>query len=49
MKNLAEFCIEKAHKDRTELARQYDVSPSCVVWIGDNHYIVCKNGKEIRI
>ena len=46
MKNVA---IEKAHKDCIELAAQYVVSASAVVWIGDNHYIVCKDGKEIRI
>ena len=49
MKNLASFCIEKAAKDRIELAKQYGVPSSCVVWIGDNHYIVVKDGKEIRI
>ena len=46
MKNIA---IEKAQRDRTELAREYNVSLSSVVWIGDNKYIVIKNGKEIRI
>lgn len=49
MKNMAEFMIEKSHKDRQELAKQYNVSPSSVVWIGDNRYIVVKDGKEIRI
>lgn len=49
MKNLAEFCIDKAHRDTQELAKNYGVSPSAVVWIGDNHYIVVKDGKEIRI
>ena len=46
MKNIA---IEKAQRDRAELAREYSVSLSSVVWIGDNRYIVIKNGKEIRI
>lgn len=49
MKNLAEFVIEKAAIDRADLTKQYDVSMSAVVWIGDNHYIVVKDGKEIRI
>ena len=49
MKNLATFVINKAQKDRSELAKQYNVSLSCVVWIGDNKYIVVKDGKEIRI
>lgn len=49
MKSMAEFLIEKAHKDSKELAKEYGVTPSSVVWIGDNHYIVVKDGKEIRI
>lgn len=46
MQNVA---IEKAIKDKKELAQEYDVPTSAIVWIGDNHYIVMKNGKEIRI
>ena len=46
MKNTA---IEKAQKDRKELAQQYNVCYSSVVWCGDNKYIIVKNGKEIRI
>lgn len=46
MKNVA---LEKAIKDKAELAKQYGVSTSAVVWIGDNHYIVVKAGKEIKI
>lgn len=41
--------IEKAQRDREELAQSYDVSISAVVWIGDNKYIVIKDGEEIRI
>lgn len=41
--------IEKAIKDKKELAKEYDVPISAIVWIGDNHYIVVKNGKEIKI
>lgn len=41
--------IEKAHNDTKEIAKQYNVAPSAVVWIGDNHYIVVKDDKEIRI
>lgn len=36
-------------KDRIELAKQYNVSTSSVVWCGDNKYIVVKDGKEIKI
>lgn len=46
MKNKA---IEKAMKDKNELAKEYNVSTSSIVWIGNNHYIIVKDGKEIRI
>lgn len=46
MKNVA---LEKAIKDKKELAKQYGVSTSSIVWIGDNRYIVVKDGKEIKI
>ena len=49
MKNKAKFMIEKARKDIKEIAKQYNISPSAVVWIGDNHYIIVKDGREIRI
>lgn len=41
--------IEKAKNDKAELAKSYKVSESSIVWIGDNHYILIKSGKEIRI
>ena len=47
--NMAEFFIAKAEKDRAELAREYNVDTSSIVWIGDNKYIVVKDGKEIII
>lgn len=40
--------IEKAQRDKEELARSYEVPISAVVWIGDNKYIVIKDGEEIR-
>ena len=46
MKNAA---IEKATKDKKELAEIYGVSVSSIVWIGNNKYIVIKDGKEIII
>lgn len=46
MENVA---IEKAIKDKKELAEMYGVSVSSVVWIGDNKYIIIKDGKEIMI
>lgn len=41
--------IEKAQRDREEIAIEYGVSASAVVWIGDNKYIVVKDGKQILI
>lgn len=41
--------LEKAIRDKAELAAQYDVPASSIVWIGDNRYIVVKDGKEIKI
>lgn len=41
--------IEKAKRDREELARSYNVPISAVVWIGNNKYIVVKDGKSIYI
>lgn len=49
MNTLATFMIDKAQKDRVEIAREYGVSPSSVVWMGDNKYIVIKDGSEIKI
>lgn len=46
MKNAA---VEKAMKDKAELAKEYGVPTTAIVWIGDNHYIVVKDGKEMRI
>lgn len=46
MKNVP---IEKAQRDCEELAREYNVPRSSVIWIGDNKYIVIRNGETIRI
>lgn len=46
MKNAA---IEKAAKDKIALSKEYGVPTSSVVWMGDNHYIVVKDGVEIRV
>ncbi len=49
MKSIADVCIAKAQNDIIELAEQYNVSASCIVWIGDNRYIIVKDGEEILI
>lgn len=44
-----EKIIAKARKDVEELAKQYDTDISSIVWIGNNKYIIVKNGKQIYI
>jgi hypothetical protein len=46
MKNIM---IEKATTDKVKIAKEYGISESNIVWIGDNHYIIVKDGNEIRI
>ena len=41
--------ILKAERDREELAKEYDVPISAVVWLGNNKYAVVKDGKTIFI
>ena len=42
--------LDKVQKDKKDLAKQYNVEPSAVVYIGDNKYIVCTaEGQEIRL
>lgn len=41
--------IEKAMSDKVDLAKEYGVSISSIIWIGDNHYILVKDGVEIKI
>ena len=42
--------VEKALKDRKELAKSYNTDESRVVWCGNNKYIVMlRNGREIKI
>lgn len=41
--------IEKAANDKKKLAIEYNVTTSSIIWIGDNHYIIIKEGNEIRI
>ncbi len=40
---------EKVNKWRNELAKMYEVSASAVVWIGNNHFMVCKDNQTIKI
>lgn len=42
-----EKTIEKARKDKEEIAAQYNVPVTSVIWIGDNRYVVIKDGVTI--
>lgn len=46
---MANKAIEKASRDKVDLAKKYGVSVSSIIWMGDNHYILVKGGTEIRI
>lgn len=41
--------IDKASKDKQELSAAYNVPVSSIVWIGDNKYIIVKDGKQIFV
>lgn len=41
--------IEKAQRDKAELAAEYGVETSSIVWVGDNRYVIVKDGAEIWI
>lgn len=44
---MPEWLLKKIEKDKKELSASYEVPISAVVWIGDNRYIVVKDGKQI--
>lgn len=41
--------MEKVRRHKRELAENYNVPESAVIWRGNNNYIVVKDGQEIRI
>lgn len=45
----AEKAIEKAQRTKAQLATEYGVPTTSIVWCGDDRYIVIKDGKEIKI
>ena len=46
----ADKILNKAIKDKSELAKSYGVEISKVIWCGNNKYIVVlPDGKEVRI
>ena len=45
----AHKAVEKAQRDCEDLARQYNVPRSAVIWRGGNKYIVIKDGETIYI
>lgn len=44
-----EKTLQKAQRDKASLASAYHVDLSQIVYIGDNHYIIVKDGGEVRI
>lgn len=40
---------ERVNEQRKKLSEEYNVSESAIVWIGNNHFIICKNEQTIRI
>ena len=40
---------EKINKRREELAEEYNVPESSIVWIGRDRFIICKNEQMIRV
>lgn len=48
-KSAAERAIEKAQRTKAQLAAEYGVPTSSIVWCGDSRYIIVKDGKEIKI
>lgn len=45
----SEKIIERANRNKKEFAALYDVSESNVIWLGNEQFIIIKNGEEIRI
>ena len=41
--------IERAAKIKERLAAKYGVSVTAIVWVGERRFVVCKDGKEIRV
>jgi hypothetical protein len=41
--------IERAAKIKERLAEEHGVSVTAIVWMGGARFIVCKDGKEIRV
>lgn len=41
--------IERAYRKKLKLAELYGVSVTSIVWVGERRFVVCKDGKEIRV
>lgn len=47
--SFAEKAIERAAEGRKHFAKLYGVNPSCIVWCGNDKYIICEDGQENKI
>lgn len=34
---------------KEQLAKEYGVSPTSIVWMGGNNFVIVKDGEEIRV
>lgn len=41
--------IDRAARTKEKLAALYDVPISSIIWMGDDRYIIVKNGKEFCV
>lgn len=44
-----EKILDKVRKDKEQLSEFYGVPASSIVWMGNNHYMVVKDGESIRV
>ena len=49
MHKTTEQMIEYAQKRKLAISKKYDVPVSSIVWMGDNSFILVKDGEQIRI
>ena len=49
MHKITEKMIEMAYNRKIALSEKYGVPVASIVWMGDNSFIVVKDGEQIRI
>lgn len=46
---MTEKAIKRANETKVYFSKLYNVPVSCIVWLGNEKYIIIKDGIEIRI